>query len=1141
MSEMITQDPAQKRASLSDTKRALLERRLRGEAGMAPAREPIGRLAGPGPEHPASFAQERMWFLTRFDPDKPLYNVPVAVLVPVGVDVPLLERALTEVVRRHEALRTSFRMGDDGQLMQVVHEPFPMTVEVKEMRHRVGERFADGVNDLVAEEGSYPFDLEKPPLMRVTLLRVSEGDYAMVTTTHHIVTDGWAYPVMNREIMECYGAWKEGREPDLPPVTLRYADYTVWQRQMLQGENLERQVRYWRDLLQGAPVLDLPTDRPRPPVASQRGRFHRLRFDAALVDRLRGLCQREAATLNMVLMAGFYALLARYAGQDDLVVGTLLGNRPRKELEDIVGVFVNTAALRVRLDGDPTFRDAIKRVKRAVLDADVHQDLPFEKLVEELGVPRDLSRHQVFQVLYFHHVYAHSHHDMDADGPEVLEMRPVHPDHDADLIDTGVAKFDLLVATMETGGGLAGVFEYATDLFDAATIERMVGHYRLLLDAASRDPGAPLSSHSLTTEAERRRLEAWGTGAPPHAASAPLHAPFEAQAARTPNAVALAFEGGTMTYGELDRRANQVAHRLRRHGVGAEVRVGVCMERGPEMVAALLGILKAGGAYVPLDPDYPRDRLAWMLDDAGVAVLLAQPHLRGTLPPHGAATVEIDPAFAAVAGEPETPVAGEADPAALAYVIYTSGSTGRPKGAGNAHAGVANRLAWMQAEYGLAPADAVLQKTPFSFDVSVWEFFWPLSVGARLVLARPGGQRDAAYLARLIEREGITTAHFVPSMLAAFLEAAPADRCASLRRVVCSGEALPAELVARFYDRMGGVGNAAVRLHNLYGPTEAAVDVTYWPCAPGEAASVVPIGRPVAGTRVHVLDGRGAPVPAGVPGELYIGGVQVGRGYLGRPALTAEKFVPDPLGASPGARLYRTGDRVRWSADGVLLFMGRLDDQVKLRGYRIELGEVESELLRHPGVSAAAAMVREDAPGDPRLVAYVVGRDGSTPAGAELHAFLRERLPEYMVPGVFVALDALPLTGSGKTDRKALPAPDLAAETAAAEEIVAPRNVVEEMLAEIWAEVLNRAPIGVTQNFFALGGHSLLATQVLVRIGDTFEVELPIRTFFTDPTVVGLAAAIEAAGSPVLAQMMDELEGLSAEEIEALLAEDAEA
>ncbi|HEX6038739.1 amino acid adenylation domain-containing protein [Longimicrobium sp.] len=1118
---MSTQDLVAKRAALSDTKRALLERRLRGDAAAAKPRDTIGRVAGPGPEHPASFAQERMWFLTGLDPDKPLYNVPVAMLVPADVDVPLLERALSEVVRRHEALRTSFRMGDDGQLLQIVHEPFAMKVDVVEARHRVGDRFADSVNDLVAEEGARPFDLSHPPLFRVTLLRVTDDDFAMVTTTHHIVTDGWAYPMMNREILECYGAWKEGREPQLPPVELRYADYTVWQREQLQGENLQRQVAYWRDVLDGAPAIELPTDRPRPAVASQRGHFHRFRLDAALADRLRELCKREAATLNMVLMAAFYALLQRYTGQDDMVVGTLLGNRPRKELEDIIGVFVNTAALRVRLDGDPSFREAIARTRRAVLDADRNQDLPFEKLVDELGVSRDMSRHPVFQVLYFHHVYAHSHHAMDVERAPAIDMRPVHPDHDADLIDTGVAKFDLMLATMEARSGLTGVFEYATDLFDEATMARMERHYALLLDAVSRDPDAPVSSHVLTTDEERRRLlEDWGTGPSVPVPAAPVHRRFAARAAATPDAVAVVSGGERITYGALDAWSDRVAGALRAAGAAPGRIVGIHVDRTAGMVAGIMGILKTGAAYLPLDPVYPPERIAYMVDDSGAALVLAD-----------------DPSFSAavpVVALPSRPAPGESVDAVSvdvastdrAYLIYTSGSTGRPKAVELEHGTLSSMLAGTAHTPGMAPDDVTLAVTTISFDVAVPELLLPLVTGARIVVASRDDVVDAAALDRLIQAEGVTVMAGTPATFRMLVQSGWTG--SDQLRVLPGGEALTSALAEDLIARTAGVWN-------MYGPSEATVYSTvHHVTEPGPG--MASIGRPFPNARIYVLDERMRPVPVGIPGELYVGGAGVGRGYLGRPELTSERFVPDPF-AGGAARMYRTGDRARWAADGTLTFMGRLDGQVKLRGYRIELGEVESELLRHPSVRAAAAAIREDVPGDPRLVAYVVGRDGAAPATSELRALLRERLPEYMVPGAFVALDALPLTGTGKVDRRALPAPDLQAD-ADADAYVGPRNVVEDMLAEIWAEVLRRERIGVHENFFAIGGHSLLATQALVRIREAFEVDLPIRTFFAAPTIEGVAAAIEAAGSPVLARMMDEMEGLSAEDIEALLAEE---
>ncbi|HEX5868969.1 MAG TPA: amino acid adenylation domain-containing protein, partial [Longimicrobium sp.] len=995
----------------------------------------------------------------------------------------------------------------------------------------MGEPFARSVHELVGEEGARLFDLQRGPMVRLTLLRVSDADYAVVVTTHHIATDGWSFPLLMRDLLVLYDAYRAGGEAALPPLPLRYADYAVWQRQHLQGENLEKQVRYWRDLLGGVPALDLPTDHPRPAAANNVGRSHTFHMGAERTQRVRDACRSQAATLNMVLLAAFAETLRRYSGQDDLVIGTLLGSRSRPELEPIIGMFVNSAALRLRLPADATFRDAVAVARRAVLDANQHQDLPFEKLVDELGVPRDLSRHPLYQVAYFHHASVHTEGASDDTEP-ALALRPVDPENAAEMVDTGVAKFDLQFTTVDLGDELAGAIEYATELFDPATIERMARHLVTLLRAAVRQPDAPLSSLGMMADDERAALRAMEAGPARTYAPTTIHRAVSEQAARTPDAVALSFEGRTMTYAQVERRGSQLAHRLRRLGVGPEVRVGVCMERGMEMVVSLLAVLKAGGAYVPLDPDNPPDRLAYMLGDSAVPILLTQPHLRADIPAHAGETVEVDPDFAVAAGEPEEAPRDVAGPDHLAYVIYTSGSTGRPKGAMNAHAGVINRLRWMQDEYALTPADVVLQKTPFSFDVSVWELFWPLMTGARLVLAQAGGHRDPAYLARLIDEAGVTTLHFVPSMLAAFLDGAPAARCRSLVRVVCSGEALPAEVAERFYGMMDAAGNGRVALHNLYGPTEAAVDVTYWPVPRGDRSGAVPIGRPVANTRVHVLGRDGAPVPVGVPGELYLAGVQVGRGYLGRPALTAEKFVPDAFSAEPGARMYRTGDRVRWRADGTLAFMGRLDGQVKLRGFRIELGEIESELLRHPAVRAAAAVLRDDAPGGPALAAYFVARDGADVTAADLRTHLRERLPEYMVPSAFVALETMPLTSSGKADRRALPAPRSADEPAA--ELVAPRNVVEDMVAEIWAEVLRRERVGVTQNYFELGGHSLLATQVIVRIQDTFEVEIPIRVFFQDPTIGGLAAAVEAVGSPVLAAMVDELDGLSAEEIEAL-------
>ena len=1123
---MSTQDLVAKRAALSDTKRALLEARLRGAAPPAAApRETVTRCAGPGPEFPASFAQERMWFLSRFAPESPMYNIPVGMLVPAQVDVAALERALTEVVRRHEVLRTTYRMGGDGHLMQVVQPAAPVKVEVMDARGRVGEPFAERVNALVAEEGARLFDLERGPMVRVTLLRVSDAEYAMVTTTHHVATDGWSWPLMHRDLLALYDGYARGREVRLPELPLRYADYAVWQRGHLRGENLDKQVRYWREQLDGASALELPADRPRPAAATHQGRAYRFRLGPELSDRVREAGRGQAATLNMVLLAGFAETLRRYSGQDDVLVGTILGSRARPELEPIVGMFANTAALRLRLAPDATFRDAVAAARRAVLEANQHQDLPFEKLVEELGVPRDLSRHPLFQVLYFHHAAVPGNLASAEDEAPTLPMRPVDPDNHADLVDTGVAKFDLQLATQETAEGIGGSFEYTTDLFDAGTIEGMARCFRAVLDAATRNPDAPLASLDLVSDDERRMLLAeWGAGPSVPVPAEPVHRRFEAQARATPDAVAVVAGGERLTYAQVDAWANRVAGELRARGAAPGAIVAVYPERDAAMVPALLGILKTGAAYLPLDPVYPAERSAWMLEDSGAALVLADPGLAEQLPA-GASILPIAPPPGP--GEAVEPVSVDGSPDDRAYLIYTSGSTGRPKAVEVGHGSLSSLLAALAREPGMRAEDVTLAVTTISFDVSVPELFLPLATGARVMVAGRDQVVDAPALARLMEAEGATVMAATPATFRMLVQSG--WRGAPDLRVLPGGEALAPDLAEALRARAGEVWN-------MYGPTETTVYATAHRVADPRAGSI-PIGRPVGNARLYVLDERRRLVPAGVPGELYVGGAGVARGYLGRPGLTAERFVPDPFAPEPDARMYRTGDRVRWRADGTLAFLGRLDGQVKLRGYRIELGEVESELLRHPAVRAAAAVLREDDPGDARLAGYVVPRGGADVSAAELRAHLRERLPEYMVPSAFVMMEEMPLTGSGKVDRRALPTPDGA--EAAEDEFVPPRNVVEDMLAEVWGEVLRRERVGVTQNFFALGGHSLLATQVLVRIADTFDVQVPIRTFFQHPTIAGLASAIEAAGSPVLAAMLDELEGLSADEIEALLAEES--
>jgi amino acid adenylation domain-containing protein len=1148
---MTMQDTGSRRAGLSDTKRALLEARLRGAppAGAAP-RAGITRCAGDGPEFPASFAQERMWFLSRFAPESAMYNIPVAFLVPADVDVPALERALTGVVRRHEALRTTYRMGDDGQLLQVVQPAAPVPVEVVDVRDRIGEPFVRHVHQAVGEEGARIFDLQRGPLARITLLRVSAAEYAMVITTHHIATDGWSFPLLMHDLLALYDAFHTGRQPELPEPPLRYADYAVWQRGRLQGENLRTQVAYWRDQLNGAPSLDLPTDRPRPAVASNVGRSHAFHLGAELTQRVRDACREQAATLNMVLLAAFAETLRRYSGQDDLVIGTTLGSRSRPELETMVGMFVNSAALRLRLPADATFRDAVAAARRAVLGASQHQDLPFEKLVDELGVPRDLSRHPLFQVMYFHHASVPTSVNAFLGAEPTLPLRPVDPANVAEAVDTGVAKFDIQFATVDLGDDLSGSLEYASDLFDATTIAGMERVFRATLDAALRASDAPLASLDIVSDEERRLLRAWGAGPSVAVPAAPMHRLVEAQAAATPDAVAVVAGGERLTYAQVDAWANRVAGELRARGAGAGTIVGVHVERDAGMVPALLGILKAGAAYLPLDPVYPPDRIAWMLRDAGAAFLLADPALP-EVSAAGATVVPVPPRPSST--ESVERVSVDVGPDDLAYIIFTSGSTGRPKGVMVHHGGACNFLRSMVDAPGFGAGAAVLAVTTIAFDISVLELFLPLSLGGRAVVATREQGADATMLAAVIAESGANVVQATPATWTMLLASGWTPRPGL--RLLTGGEALPRPVA----DALIGAG---AELWNLYGPTETTVWCT---AARVPAQGAIPLGAPVANAALYVLDAFGRPVPEGVPGELFIGGPGVTRGYLNRRGLTAEKFVPDPFSTQPGARMYRSGDRVRWKevrecvsasvrewdededSSGAthalthprthaLEFLGRVDFQVKLRGYRIELGEIESELLRHPAVRASAAVLGRDGAGDPRLAGYYVVREGAQVSVAELRAHLRERLPEYMVPAVFVALEQMPLTPTGKVDRRALPAPEGADEAAA--EYVAPRNAVEDMVAEVWAEVLRRERIGVTQNFFAMGGHSLLATQVLVRVRETFEVEIPIRVFFQDPTIAGLAMAVEAAGSPVLAAMVDELAGLSAEEIEALLAEE---
>jgi amino acid adenylation domain-containing protein len=1109
------------RPVLADFARGL-ESAARSEATAIVPVERSGPLA-------LSFAQQRLWFLEQLGNLGSTYHIPMLLRLRGTLDRGALVRSLDRIVARHEALRTAFP-AVDGEPVQHIVPAEESVFRLVEHDLRASADAEDELRRLVQDEASAPFDLEHGPLVRGRLVRRAADDHVLLMTMHHIVSDAWSMGVLFRELGELYAAFVRGGADPLPPLPVQYADYAVWHRRWVEGPVLASQAEYWRETLAGAPeLLELPTDHPRPAKQDFAGASLRIDLDEALTAALKTLGQRHGTTLYMTLLAGWAVVLARLSGQDDVVVGTPSANRARPEVEELIGFFVNTLALRVDLSARPTVAELLAQVKAGALEAQRNQDIPFEQVVERVQPARSMAHSPLFQVMF---AWQHT-----PGGSVELPGLTLAP---ADAAPRVTAKFDLLLSLWEDGGRITGDVEYATSLFERETVERWLSYLRRVLEAMTADDTLGVDRLPMLAEAERRLvLREWNATDAAYPREACVHELFEAQAARTPGAVAVVFEGERVTYAQLNARANRLAHHLRALGVGPDVRVGICVERSVEMVVGLLGILKAGGAYVPLDASYPVDRLRFMLADSAPAVLLTHPPQAATTAAlsAGSAISVLDlTADEGWVDQPETNPGREGlGPRNLAHVLFTSGSTGRPKGVMLEHGSLVNRLAWMQDRYGMETHEALLQKTPFSFDVSFWEFFWPLMVGARLVMARPDGHRDPAYLADVIRREGITTAHFVPSMLQLFLERPDAEKCTGLLRVPVSGEAVSASLVRQFHERLPGVG-----LFNQYGPTESG-EVTERAC--DSEAERVSIGRAIHNSAVYVLDRAGEPVPVGVAGELFIGGVALARGYLGRPRLTAERFVPDPFG-EPGARMYRTGDLCRWleesaevrecvstevgsgSADsrtnalthsrtGVLEYLGRTDFQVKVRGFRVELGEIEARLAAHPGVREAVVLAPDDAAGGKRLVAYFVGEALESEA---LRAHLSEQLPEYMVPAAFVRLNAFPVTPNGKLDRRALPAPD--ADAFAAGDHEAPLGETEITLAEIWSELLGTERVGRGDDFFALGGHSLLAVRVVSRVRQALGVEAGISDLFVRPVLAdfarGLRTATGAAGTVIV-------------------------
>jgi amino acid adenylation domain-containing protein len=1040
---------------------------------------------------PLSYSQQRLWFLDQLDPGSFTYNLFSAYRLEGDLDVAALEQSFNEIVRRHDVLRTMFK-SEDGNPVQVVLPALAIKIPILDLRAPASaeERWVEARRRFT-EEAQRPFDLATGPLIRLTLLQLADDEYVLLRAMHHIVSDGWSEGVLFHELSEIYEAISSAKPSPLANLPAQYADYANWQRQWFEGERPESQLSYWRKQLDNIETLQLPTDRPWQALQARRGARRYFAFSDALTSQLKELSTQRRVTLFMTLLGAFQTLLHRYSGQTDIAIGSPVGGRSRRDFENLIGFFLNTLVLRLDLSGNPTFAETIRRVREMCLGALSHQELPFEKLVEEMHPDRNLGQNPLFQVSFaFQNTPRFP---LRMSGMTVDELE----------VEAGIARFDLHLFMKEIDGHLEGYCDYDTNLFNADTIERMVDHFQTLLESIVVDPNQRISDLPLLSVVEKRQLLLQGGDTKTeYPKDSCIHHLFERQVEKTPAAVALVFEDQHLTYRELNSRANQLARYLEKSGIGPDVLVGIYLERSLELVVALLAVLKAGGAYVPLDSSYPQERLLYMLKDSDARILLTSEKLSEQLREYEGQLVCLDQATLRISCESTTNLSNEADVNHLAYVIYTSGSTGNPKGVMIPHRAILNHMVWMLDAFPLNQRDRVVQRTPFGFDASVWEFFAPLIAGAQLVLARSESYRDAEDLVKFLEEEQISILQVVPTLLQMLLDQ-KLERCTSLRRVFSGGEPLSAELCTRFCRRM------TVPLINLYGPTETAIDATFYACSENDSPGWMPIGRPIANAKVFILDNNLGPVPIGIIGEIYIEGDGLARGYINKPELTAEKFIYHSFEGKPVRRLYRTGDLARYLSDGNIECLGRIDNQVKLHGYRIELGEIEVVLGQHPTVQSAVVVVREDTPGDKRLVAYVVARPERSFEAAEIRKYLKQKLPEYMTPSALVLLDELPLTPNGKVDRKALPAPDQG-RPELGNVYQAPRTLIEETLASIWSELLKLDQVGIHDNFFELGGHSLLATRLVSRIRQVFHCELPLRTLFEMPTVAGLSNYIEA-------------------------------
>lgn len=1046
---------------------------------------------------PMSKGQESLWFVHQNEPDTAAYNIASAFHIFTPINVDAFQRALNNCVQRHAILRTRYNIENDTN-SQIIHA----TASVDIISYDAKALTENELQLKIAADYQQPFDLTQLPLMRAHLYHVDNEQSIFMLVIHHIAFDAWSLWILMEELSEIYQSLVENRATALPPQAVAYSQFSQQQSSLLSTKQGDELKQYWLNKLKGdLHPLTLNISKPRPRIHTFNGASHYFELPSSLIEGLTAQAKKHGVTPFTFLLTVYAVLLQRHSGQDDICIASPTSGRNDPAFLRTIGYFVNPVILRSQLHNNPRFSDLLDKMNHTVLEALEHQEYPFSAVIEALNPKRDSSYTPLSQVSFvFQKTQSDGLNSAWTPGKEGPKIRWAGMEVAQYPLDQQEGQFELELEIVDSQNGLFGIFKYNTDLFTAANIEMLEQHFCMLVTGAVENPESTIAQLPLLTQEEKhQQLIEWNSTQVQYPDHISLHGLIEQQVNKTPQQTAVVFESQSLTFTELNSRANQLAHYLISQGVTLETKVGVCMNRSIEMVVSLLAIIKAGGAYVPVDPNYPRARVEFMFGDINSPILLTQSDLVESLPKTDSQVVAVDTLSLSEFSSKNPDV--NIQPENLAYMIYTSGSTGNPKGAMNTHAGICNRLLWMQAEYQLDSSDRILQKTPFSFDVSVWEFFWPMMTGACLVVAKPDGHKDTKYLIDIIKQQGITTLHFVPSMLSLFVADNEANQCTSIKRVICSGEALSYDLQQRFFNCLD------TKLHNLYGPTEAAIDVTYWRCDKNYAANVVPIGKPIANIEIYILDAFMQPVPVGVNGELHIGGIGLARGYHNRDDLTQSKFIPNPFSKDPNAKLYKTGDLVRYLPDGNIDYLQRIDNQVKLRGFRIELGEVEAVICSCEGVREAVVVKQKNTTGDDYLVAYVT-RDNKVTDEASILKEAATKMPAHCVPSALVVLDNIPLTPNGKVDNKALPSHSFG--QTSAENYVPPRSELERKLVGLWCDVLKLEKISITDNFFALGGHSLLAVRLMAAIETELGQKLPLSSLITGPTIEQLAQHIEA-------------------------------